>query len=271
MRIQVRDDKGRPLGAIIIKVEDLDAKEAAKQNLSGWHRLADRLLLKLVRSRQTAPTETRNKKQKAGRQTKTKTVEIKITLPSFPRWPGAKQFAANIKGASRRSLVIGLVCLIAILASTSVVLSGSKDHPAAAADASPSNKTPQLTRGTPKYATVLPAGKTIQQLGGWARVSPPNRDPVYAYADRIGTTRIDVSEQPLPAKFIGDTDNQVAQLAKNFNANEKFAVKGSTIFVAKQSDGSQSLIFSRSNLLIFITSGFTLSNNQWAAYVASLK
>lgn len=127
------------------------------------------------------------------------------------------------------------------------------------------------TKGKPDYHTILPADKTINSLGGWYRISPPDRNPVYAYADKIDGITIDVSEQPLPVDFQTDTASQLAQLASSFKANEKLTVGTTTVYIGTSAKGPQSLILIKDNVLILIKSVSELSNDQWAAYVNSLQ
>ena len=129
---------------------------------------------------------------------------------------------------------------------------------------------PQLSKGTPNYPTILPAGKNILTLGGWTRISPPNKSPVYVYADKIDSVQIDVSEQPLPANLQNNTDFQIAQLAQSFGATDKFTINGTTVYIGTASSNEQSVIFYEKDLLILIKSASILTNNQWATYINSL-
>lgn len=205
-----------------------------------------------------------------------KTIEIKITLPSIPKirsLKDAKQLALDVKEKLVRSsvkariamgiaVVLLLWCCYALLPNNSPApLSPNVDHATG----------PMLPKGTPTYATVLPAGKSIQSLGGWTRVSPTGRNPVYTYVDKIGTTQVDVSEQPLPAGFQRNTQEQVAQLAKNFNATEKFPAGSTNIYIATLADESQSVILSKDNLLILMKSTSLLPPPQWITYANSLQ
>ena len=128
-----------------------------------------------------------------------------------------------------------------------------------------------LESGTPKYSTVLPTGKNISSLGGWKRVSPSTADPVYAYADKIDNVPISVSEQPLPDSFKTDTANQVEQLAENFNATKKITVDDTIIYLGSSTDGPQSVIVNKGDLLILIKSELKIENTSWANYVSSLQ
>lgn len=121
-----------------------------------------------------------------------------------------------------------------------------------------------------EYQTLLPNGKSITELGGWKRVSPSESEPVFAYTDKIGETSINVSQQPLPKSFIGDTDNQVEELAKKFNATSKIDAGNVKVFVGSSTKGPQSAIFTKNSLLILIKSHEKIDDASWAKYIKSL-
>jgi hypothetical protein len=121
-----------------------------------------------------------------------------------------------------------------------------------------------------EYQTILPDGKSISELGGWKRVSPDKAAPVYAYADTIDGKSINVSEQPLPDSFIGDTDEQVADLAKKFNATTKIQAGDIKVYVGSSSRGPQSVIFTKNSLLILIKSQEKIDDAAWIRYIRSL-
>lgn len=131
---------------------------------------------------------------------------------------------------------------------------------------------PTLERGTPPYRTLAPKGKDIEaDLGGWARISPEGRDPVYAYADTLEGTSMAVSQQPIPDEFKSDVASHVDRLARDFGATEKITVDGITIHIGSTIEGPQSIIFSKDNLLILIKSTDRISNEQWSSYITSLR
>lgn len=124
---------------------------------------------------------------------------------------------------------------------------------------------------TPDYNTVLPNGKTIQNLGGWGRVSPPDKDPVFAYIDHIGAITIQVSEQPLPKEFHEDTAEQIQVLAEQYAAKDQITAGGIIAYIGTSSKGPQSVIFTKSNLLILIKSTSKIDDELWKQYISSLK
>lgn len=163
---------------------------------------------------------------------------------------------------SKKQLIVGGVVLLilAIGAAIAVFL------------ISQSQKTP-LTSSTsePQFATVLPEGKSISSLGGWDLISPPESDPVFAYADTINGTTITVSQQQLPASFKNAVDESITTLAKQYNASKKLDAKGTTVFIGTSTKGPQSVILTKNDLLILIKSQKEISDADWIQYIASLK
>ena len=123
---------------------------------------------------------------------------------------------------------------------------------------------------TPTYRTVLPGDKSVNELGGWKRISPPNKDPVFAYSDKINDVPITVSQQPLPASFKTETASHVAELAKSYNADTKVNAGEITIYIGTSSKGPQSVIFAKENLLVLIKSQKNIDNAAWTEYIQTL-
>lgn len=142
---------------------------------------------------------------------------------------------------------------------------------ASKSDAKLKSVTGQLTKGTPEYKTFLPNGKSIDSLGGWTRVSPPDRNPVYAYADTLGGTPITVSQQPLPKEFKSDPNDQVAELAKNYHADHFITVDAIKVYIGTSAKGPQSVLFVKDATLVLIKSTASLSDDRWTEYVHSLR
>lgn len=122
----------------------------------------------------------------------------------------------------------------------------------------------------PDFDAVLPGGKSIAELGGWQRVSPPENEPVYAYTDAIGDVSISVSQQVLPAPFKQDTDKHVAELAKQYSATTKIDHEGTKAYVGTSAQGPQSAITTKNNLLILIKSERAIPSSKWGSYIQSL-
>lgn len=121
----------------------------------------------------------------------------------------------------------------------------------------------------PKFKTVQPSSddgkpKELQ------RVSPPESDPVFAYADTIDSVSIIVSQQPLPKDFKGHVDDSVAKVAKEFEATTKLSADDTTVWLGTSAKGPQSVVLTKNNLLILIKSQKKISDQAWTNYVKAL-
>lgn len=189
-------------------------------------------------------------------------------VTSIKQHPVYKNVYHKVSTASRRALLASVLIPVFVMMSVSLYLI---THHSSKLAQGASTTAITLQKGTPDYATVLPAGKSIDQLGGWTRVSPPSSSPVFAYTDTVNKILINVSEQPLPSSFKSDTAGQVAQLAKGFNATEKLSIGSTIVYVGTYDNNLQRAIFTNGSLLILIKSDTQLTSDQWISYVNSLK
>lgn len=204
---------------------------------------------------------------------KPKAFELNFSVPSLkPLRSVAEKAKKNVGKIPRKFIVAGglaLVVGIYFLFLRPMPASTNSDTTNNPRDVS--KAAPTLQQGTPDYDTILPSNKTIAQLGGWTRVSPPDRNPVFAYLDKIGDVPINVSQQPLPKGFEIEADGQLEQLAAGFKANEKITAGSTPVYIGTSAKGPQSVIFSKSKLLILIKSSVKVSDSQWSTYVNSLQ
>lgn len=133
----------------------------------------------------------------------------------------------------------------------------------------PENKSGKII-DTLDYQTVLPDGKSITELGGWKRISPLDSEPVYAYADTIDNVPVSVSQQVLPKTLSSTNDDQIAELAKKFNATNKIDGGDTVVYIGSSAKGPQSAILTKKDLLILIKSQKKVSDKAWETYVKSL-
>lgn len=158
---------------------------------------------------------------------------------------------------SKRALVISVASMLIVLAGIYLLMTTlAKNGP--------------HNTDTPDYATVLPAGTSITQLGGWKRVSPPKSEPVFAFVDTIDGTPVSVSQQPLPSSLKGGSD-QIADLAKKFNATTPLEAGDTKAYLGSSVKGPQSVILTKKNLLILIKSQQEIPVASWVRYIEALK
>lgn len=117
---------------------------------------------------------------------------------------------------------------------------------------------------------MLPGRTPVEDLGGWQRVSPENSDPVFAYNDTLSSVAISVSQQPLPASFVGNVDAQVKQLAESYSATTVIDAAGTKVYIGRSARGPQSVIFAKNNTLVLIKSQKTIGQPEWVRYINNL-
>lgn len=192
--------------------------------------------------------------------------------------PKHRRFYTEAKHAAKRSAqhisrqpmvvkvaAIGLA-LVGIYGAYSLI-----DRPASVSEvAGVTTNQATITRETPRFPLVVPAGKSIDSLEP-ALISPNGSAPTYAFTDRIGDVTVIVSQQELPASLKSDTSNGLSALAKDFQATETLQIDNLTVYIGLNDKTKvQSVIFVKKDRLIFIRGEQTLDRNMLAGYVASL-
>ena len=213
-------------------------------------------------------------------QTKKATTPSVKKHSSSPKKLKLKKYHPNLRRLS--SLVVKFVKkninLLIALAILTVVIVILLPHKQASPPIGPSSSKQQdqpnikgnLTKGVPDFDTLLPAGKSIDDLGGWTKVSPVDRDSVYAFVDYIGQTKVIVSQQEIPQSLKESEDLNIGQLAAGYSANDHLTANGAEIYIGTSAKGPQSLIVKKHNLLILIKSTAKIADNVWIEYINSL-
>lgn len=208
-----------------------------------------------------------------------RTIEINISMPSMGlirrlfdhilRLPsvighGLMHFKRSV-GLTFASILVVMLLLVGYN------LVFNRDNSGKSTDSSSSSGGVASIKGAPPFNTILPSDKSIQQLGGWGRVSPKDRDPVYAYQDKINSIKINVSEQPLPKNFRDNPAGSVAKLAEQFSANQQIHADDATVYIGNSTSGVQSIVMTKKDLLILIRSDGQIPDETWADYINSLR
>lgn len=205
----------------------------------------------------------------------TKTIDIKISidslpkLPKLPKLPSIKPLLGDIRHLRwnrRTQIVTGILVVLALFVAPHFLFGASNDD--ANSDTTGSVVTQKISQ-KPTYKTMVPSGVSASTIS-WQRVSPPGSNPVYAYADTIDGVGVDVSQQPVPNGWKPDVQDRVATLAKSYNASVKITAGSTTVYVGTSSQGPQSVIFTKNNLLVLIKSTGNIPASGWANYAKSL-
>lgn len=199
-----------------------------------------------------------------------KSIEININFDTLPKLSSIPQLLKKLVRSATQNKRLVIIAIITILALGAVGNSITKQNPNPKKSSSELQKE-SLKSNTPEFGTLLPNGKSIKELGGWKRVSPPEAAPVFAYSDKVGDVSIAVSQQSLPDDLKDDTASQMTELAKSFNATDKLTTNnGTIIYIGTSARGPQSVILNIDNLLILIKSTDKIEDEYWAKYVDSL-
>ena len=198
-------------------------------------------------------------------------LEISFVIPAIPRLPSVAQLGRHLKVVPRKRLLAGAILGVIIVALPLAHHFLITPHATGASDITLHNGRPVLIKGNPAFATILPAGKNIANYGGWTRISPPDRAPVYGYTDKIGNVPIDVSEQALPANFQIDTASAVQKLAENFGATNQLTAGQTAVYVGTSINGPQSVIFTKNGLLVLVKSVSPIADAAWVTYINTLR
>ena len=123
----------------------------------------------------------------------------------------------------------------------------------------------------PNFKPVTPHGKSIDNLGGWQKVTTPNNDVFYAYVDTINGVTVNISQQQLPGKFKADVSNKMLEMARAYNANVKLDVDGIKVYIGTSAKGPQSVLLTKDGVLILMKSWSTIPDSDWTSYIKSLE
>lgn len=189
---------------------------------------------------------------------------------------GSKTTLANIKKSSRR-IPLSRTQIIQVIAVIIIFIGGyAVAHRTLPSDNN-TKANPSITKepvgGTePTFDTLLPEGKSVEDFGGWSRVSPPDVNPVFAYTDTLERVPISISQQPMPESFSNNPDEDVKELALASNAKERVVADDATVyFIGTSTKGPQSVFLTKKGLLIFIKSATSIKNEAWSRYIAELQ
>ena len=122
--------------------------------------------------------------------------------------------------------------------------------------------------------SILFSSSAVEQDIEVVRVSPPQSDTVYGYNDTVGGVVVNLSQQEIPDSFNAqDIDGSLRDLATGFNAQNVIQIDETLVYHGSSGSngGTQSLLFVKDGLLIFIASPAQLSDDVWAAYILSLQ
>ena len=218
-----------------------------------------------------AQRPSQKKKQRAENDGRPKTIHIRLSIPHLHVPHRARTLWDRYMKLSRRRRGILLVILIVTGIVLSQAITRQTDQATSLPAPTQQNPLDMLEKGTPSYKTLIPAGKSIEDLNGFRRISPKNAAPVYAYADQISNATIRVSQLPLPDNLRSNTDEMIQGIAAEQNATRSILVGSTQVFLGHQSNGYQPVVFVKNDLLVTIRATGVVSDEDWKTYIESLR
>ena len=200
--------------------------------------------------------------------------EIRRLPQTLRHLPGALKKSAAEKPAH---YLIGtlIIFVLAVFVAPKLISHRSKTpaaQPIGAGGGQGTSTSTVPTNQTPEFPVVLPEGKTQKDVGGFAKVSPPNAPAAYTYKDKINGIDILVTEQLLPESYTSEIGKKVEELALSFNATQSVQTEKSEFFIGTNAtSGEQSVITYTKTLLILIKSNNKITNERWQDYIENLK
>lgn len=196
--------------------------------------------------------------------THTKPIVITLSIPAL-RIP--KRILPHTKKQIALNVVVIIIALgvIGYFATKGSPTSDSKgDVQGAVTSTIPTNVTPD-------FPVLTPLGAGVEDLGGFAKISPKDAPAVYAYRDTISGVPIKVSQQQLPDALRTDQANKVRELAEGFNAKDTLEIGDNTAYIGASTNGVQSVVYVKGENLVLIASDTTISNSDWVTYIGNLR
>ncbi len=224
-----------------------------------WKALRDRINTgkpsKPVKN-EAAPSEAVSGSQKPNNEAKNIKVSFDVSLPKLrlPKLP-------SLTAKQMHMCILAAVVLIAAFGIFKLTMLGNK----------PSNSGPGVLGGNvqePEFDAILPDGKKEETESGKIGYDPAKR--VASFTDTIGNVPITISQQPLPANFKDNPDEELKKLAENFSANEVIMESNPKAYLGTSVKGPQTVVFHKKGVLVFIQSASQVEKTDWAAYITKL-
>ncbi len=256
-------NRNTPLGRRFTRGADGRLRSASEG--SGSHNIGDiwaeQKRIRLAEAIEADRLKAEKKKRRASRE-----FVLNVSMPKI-KTPNLSKIKLPKVNKYKKSLIVvaGLVIVGGLVGTAAFNFLPSKIGGKGVLDA---NKGSQA----PGYSTVLPEGKSAEQLGGWFRVSPPEEAPAYAYADTIDGIQINVTQQPMPDDFKSNPSDKLVKLAEQFGASRELSTPdGTKFYVGVSSKGPESILLIKNQLLILIKAQSAIDDGKLTDYISKLK
>jgi hypothetical protein len=160
---------------------------------------------------------------------------------------------------NRRKTFISASVLVAVIVPVFALLQGNS-NPQVLGDNLPEE---------PTYNTLIPNDEVSNTTS--KKIAYDRQRQVVSYTDEIGKAQVTISQQPLPENFKSDTSGELAKLAKDIGAGEELKTDTITAYTTQYTDGVQTVVFVKNQVLVFINSSEELAVLEVSGYIDSLQ
>ena len=123
----------------------------------------------------------------------------------------------------------------------------------------------------PTFSMLLPKGKSEDEFK-FAKISPDENAPTYAFNDLIDGKQVTISEQEVPKQFDYNRAVELERVAKDFQATNVIQIDENKVYHGySEKLNVQSLILIKKDRLIFIKSPEKLPDDVWTDYILNLQ
>lgn len=148
------------------------------------------------------------------------------------------------------------------------------DSPLKASELKKEVTTGTISTEAPEFKSYTPSSKQIEDLGGWRKLTPPNKNskPAYVFLDSLSGVNFRVTQQEIPASIRNDPQKGLGEISQAQTGTRPVPMEdGSTLYISTTDNGSQSMLVIKGEVLISITSSGILSDDQWKQYITELQ
>lgn len=157
--------------------------------------------------------------------------------------------------------VTAIILAVVVVGSIGMSMNGDANSAKVAGDNT-------VNQTDPEFDTLLPNNETTQADSA---IAYDEQRKVANYTDTIDSTKITVSQQPLPERFTVNQAVELEKFAKEINASQEIQAGDTKAYAGVSIQGPQTLVFIKNDLLVFVKADTELPTGAWIAYIESLE
>lgn len=187
-------------------------------------------------------------------------VNVKIAFPKV-KIPNIKEIYTNHKIKIHKT--IGVVAIVAVLAAAPTMFSVLNNNTTEVKGTS--------VRDQASFTPLIPIGsKTVGNEKSKLEYTFDNEKNVLGYSTEYNGAVMTVSQQQLPEK-VKNNPGELGYIAKSIRAENQLQTQNGLVYLADDiNTKTQTVLFSKNNLLIFINANNRLDSSEWIFFINQL-